>query len=53
MALHHGMAWSESRGTQGLAMDGEDWYDVRHKRLMITPDGTVKEEVGWQHCLNV
>ena len=25
-------------------MNGEDWYDVRHGRLIITPDGTVKEE---------
>ena len=25
-------------------MNGADWYDVRHRRLMITTDGTVKEE---------
>ncbi len=33
--------WSESRGKHGIAQDGEDWYDVR---LIITPDGTAKEE---------
>ena len=38
-------AWSESRGTHGIALGGEDWYDVRHRRLIITPDGTAKEEV--------
>ena len=36
-------AWSESRGKHGIALDGEDWYGVRHGRLIITPDGTVKE----------
>ena len=25
-------------------MNGADWYDVRHRQLIITPDGTVKEE---------
>ena len=23
-------------------MNEEDWYDVRHRRLIVTPDGTVK-----------
>ena len=36
-------AWSESRGKHGIALDGEDWYDVRHGRLIITPDGSAKE----------
>ena len=36
--------WSESRGKHGIALDGEYWYDVRHGRLIITPDGTAKEE---------
>ena len=34
--------WSKSRGTHGIALNGEDWYDVRHG-LIITPDGTAKE----------
>ena len=33
--------WSESRGKHGVALDAEDWYDGR---LIITPDGTAKEE---------
>ena len=37
-------AWSESRGTHGIALNGDDWYDVRHGWLIITPDGTTKEE---------
>ena len=37
-------AWSESRGTHGIALNGEVWYDVRHGRLIITPGGTVKGE---------
>ena len=37
-------AWNESRGTHGIALDGEDWYDVRHGRLIITPDVTAKQE---------
>ena len=47
-------ARSESRGKHGIALDGEDWYDVRHWRLIITPDGTAKEEriVGiYQMCV--
>ena len=36
---------SESRGTHGIALDGEDWYDLRDERLIITPDGTTKEEI--------
>ena len=32
-------AWSESRGTHRIVLDGEDWYDVRHGRPFITPDG--------------
>ena len=35
---------SESRGKHGIALDGEGWYDVRHCRLIISPDGTAKEE---------
>ena len=30
-------------------MNGADWYDVRHRQLIITTDGTVKEE----ECLSV
>ena len=37
-------ARSESRRKHGIALDGEDWYDVQHGRLIITPDGTAKEE---------
>ena len=37
-------AQSESRGKHGIALDGDDWYDVRHGRVIITPDGTVKED---------
>ena len=36
-------AWSESRGKHGIALDGDDWYDVRPGRLIITPDGTARE----------
>ena len=39
-------AWSETRGTHGIALNGEDWYDVRHRRLIITPDGTAKQGMG-------
>ena len=39
--------WSESRGKHGIALDGEDWYDVRHGRLIITSDGTDKEYCDW------
>ena len=39
--------WSESRGKHGIALDGEDWYDVWHGRLIITPDGTAEEEEQW------
>ena len=28
-------AWSESRGTHWIALNGEDWYDVRDRRLII------------------
>ena len=35
---------NKSCGTCGIALDGEDWCDVRHGRLIITPDGTGKEE---------
>ena len=44
-------AWSESRGTHGIALNGEDWYDVRHGRLIITPDGTAKEDGS--HCCEI
>ena len=37
-------ARSESQEKHRIALDGEDWYDVRHGRLIITPDGTAKEE---------
>ena len=36
--------WIESRGKHWIALDGEYWYDLRHGRLIITPDGTTKEE---------
>ena len=36
-------AWSESRGTHGIALAGEDWYDVRCWRLIVTPDRTAKD----------
>ena len=39
--------WSKSRGTHKIALNGEDWYDVQHGRLIITRDGTAKEE---SHC---
>ena len=39
-------AWSESRGKHRIALDGEGWYDVRHGRLIITPDGTAEEETN-------
>ena len=35
--------WSKSRGKHGIALDGEDWYDVLHEQLIITRDGTAKE----------
>ena len=34
-------AWDKYRG---IALDGEDWCDVRHGRLIITPDGTGKKK---------
>ena len=37
-------AWHKSPGTRGITLDGEDWCDVQHCRLIITPDGTAKEE---------
>ena len=36
--------WNESLGKHGIVLDGEDWCGVRHGRLIITLDGTVKEE---------
>ena len=39
--------WSKSRVTHKIALNGEDWYDLRHGRLIITPDGTAKEG---SHC---
>ena len=33
---------NKSRRTRGTALDGEEWYDVRHGRLSITPAGTAK-----------
>ena len=36
-------AWSETREKHRIALDGEDWYDVQHGRLIITPDGTAQE----------
>ena len=38
--------WSESQGKHEIALDGEDWYDVRHGRLIISPDGTAEEEAN-------
>ena len=35
-------AWNKSRR---FVLDGEDWCDVRHEQLIITPGVTVKEEV--------
>ena len=45
LTSHNGClnAWSESRGTHGIALDGENRYDVRFGRLIITPGGTAKE----------
>ena len=37
-------AWSGSRGAHGIALDWEDWYDMRHGRMIVTPDGTAREE---------
>ena len=42
-------AWSESRGTHWIVLDGEDWYYVPHGRLIFTPDGIAKEEVLTYH----
>ena len=36
--------WKKSRGTQWIVLDGEDWCEVLHGQLNITPDGTAKEE---------
>ena len=36
--------WNKSFGTRGMALDGEDLCDMLHGRLIITPDGTTKEE---------
>ena len=38
-------AWNKSRGSHGITLDGEDWCNVRHGWLIITADGTAKEEV--------
>ena len=40
-------ARSESQEKHRIALDGEDWYDVRHGRLIINPDGTAEEEEQW------
>ena len=45
--------WIESRGTPGIALNGEDWYDVRHGRLIITPDGTAQDEESVIHAMHV
>ena len=45
-------AWNESRGTHENALDGEDWYDVRNRRLITIPDGTAKEEESITHASN-
>ena len=34
----------ESRGTGGIALDGENWCELLHGRLIVTPDRTSKEE---------
>ena len=39
-------AWSESQEKHRIVLDGEDWCDARYRRLIITPDGTAKEEEG-------
>ncbi len=31
------------KACRGIALDGEDWCDVRHGRLIITPDGIGKQ----------
>ena len=30
--------------TRGIALDGENWCEVLNGQLIITPDGTTKEE---------
>ena len=35
--------WKKSRVTRGITLDGEDWCDVLHRRLVITPDRKGKE----------
>ena len=37
-------AWNGSRGTHGITLNVEHWYDVRQERLIITPDGTAREK---------
>ena len=37
-------AWKESRGTRGIALDGEKWCEVLHGPLIFIPDGTAKED---------
>ena len=34
-------AWNKYRG---IALDGEDWCDVRHGRLIVTPDRIGKKK---------
>ena len=36
--------WKKSRGTRGTTLDGEDWCEVRHGRLIIALEGTTEEE---------
>ena len=41
--------------SRGIALDGEDWYDVRHGRLIIIPDGIGKKNLVsslWHHSFN-
>ena len=42
-------AWTESRGTHGMEKIGRP-YDVQHGRLIITPDGTAKDEAQKYHA---
>ena len=39
-------AWNKFRWIHRIALDVDDWYDVWHGRLIVTPDGTAKEEVS-------
>ena len=36
--------WLKAWKSRGIALDGKDSCDVRHGRLIITPDGNAKEK---------